>query len=158
MRLFINQTTARHLSGQQQTGCPWHKRCQEGNTFFSCEEKKPDKTLNEWTYLINWLPGFHCIENSLQVRMCSVQGQDDIRTHTHIHTHTRTHTGMWAEVFISGPAQMFLSLPWELTGRGLATKQRTLENNRKELVRNTLYLTPWARHCRLDRNKSAWTL
>lgn len=68
-------------------------------------------------------------------------------THTqqaNIRTHKHTHTQVWERsgVLISAPARVFLSLPWELTGRGLATKQRALENNRKELVRNTLYLTP----------------
>ena len=79
------------------------------------------------------------------------------RTQTHTHTHSDTDRYGRQSVLISVRARKFLSFPWEPTGRGLATKQRTLENNRKALVRNTLYLTPWTRHCRLHRNKGAWT-
>lgn len=48
---------------------------------------------------------------------------------------------------------MFLSFPWEPTHWDFTTKQRAMQNNRKVLVRNTLYLTPWARQRRLTETK-----
>lgn len=59
-------------------------------------------------------------------------------TQIHIQIHTLTDAERYGRNLWSAQAQVFPSFPWEPTGWRPATKQRTLENNRKAMVRKTL--------------------